>query len=931
MTIKDMKKSLVVFLAIFGLFSGAKTSAVTYSQDATVRFTFNSELNVVIDDADIEILDLAPGTSSDSNIVGITISTNNMVGYTASATVGNATYNNTSMTSDNNDMFTSIATDASEASLSTDNTWGYTTSLDNGSSWANLSGLPIYTDTPKEIAKTSSPANDAIKFKINAKAATSQAAGDYKNVINFTVVANVPPRDFADVVPSCHDNPSGCDPETNLPIIQDINNNTCNLVEAYDTEFRVTDSRDHKTYTISKLRDGKCWMTQNLDLDLVEGKTYTTANTDLGWDGRKYNNASWTVSHSTISTVNTENGKYENWVVSSDEPYSVDPGNWYWIGNWMRNGVSTWYGGWDWYEYQRGRGGDKFSADPYEGNGVHGHVGNYYNWAAAIASNNADQYDTEDGFVQSSICPVGWKLPRISTYQEKTLGENDFYNLRWKYVGHDQNNDDKEYTASPLWFIRGGYIDSYGSITNPGVTAYYWSDTMASKSGNRFRAYSTFVNNSQTNVLSPNNRANGNFVRCVVRTPEKYTISYDVNGGIGGISPQKIAYGSSAKLYKNQFVRSGYLFNGWNTAADGTGVGYGDEDLFYVASDISGDSITLYAQWIQDSGQGGGGSYQGRTLQRAFEEAYLYNHGGYDGHKGLYVPEKNPNTGEYTGRYFAATSQADYEGIPANDLRFAIQDNALLVDGKTVCERTTVVGSEAYVLDLRDFTSYHVVYAKDGRCWMQENLALDIVNAGVQAKMDSTNTNASSAALGYLFNGGGASGGRYAASGVSYGALSPAIPQIGDVNHKNDISSNATDIANGWKYGIHYNYCAASAGTYCYPDNEGVDTDPDSPIDIDDDICPSGWRLPFGGAGGGEYESIRYQYGDAGFRAILHVPMSGSYQGGYFDNWQYGYFWTATYSTNNDMIRLRVNNGGSTYLPGAYRGTNSSIRCVNKL
>ncbi len=930
MTIKDNKKSLVVFLAIFGLFFGAKVSAVTYSQDTTVRFTFNSELSVRLDTADIEILDLTPGTSSDSNTVDISISTNNMVGYTAKASVGDATYNTTNMTHTNGtNAFSSLATDADVASITADNTWGYSTSLDNGSSWSNFSGLPIYTSTAKEIAKTDSPAVDSIKFKINAKAGTSQAAGDYRNVINFTVVANVPPRDFTDVIPAN----TPLDPETGNPEMQALDRNICELVEAYDTEFRVTDSRDHKNYWISKLRDGKCWMTQNLDLDLVAGKTYTTADTDLGWNGKQYNNASWTATHSTITEVNPDNGRYTGWTMSGNEPYSVDPGKWYWIGNWMQNGESTWYDGWDWYEYQRGRGGDKFSRDPYEGNGEHGHVGNYYNWAAAIADDNADQYEETNGYdgANNSICPKNWQLPHISTYREKELGDNDFYNLRWKYVGHDQNNDDKEYTASPLWFVRSGFIDQYGSITNPGVTAYYWSDTPSSASGGNNRAYSTFVNHSQTSVLNAFNAKEGRSVRCVMRTLGKVTINYDKNGGVGGMTAQKITYGTSAKLADNIFSRSGYVFMGWNTKADGTGVGYGNQEDFYIDMNYDGTPITLYAQWAEVSGGGGSSSYQGRTLQRAFEEAYLYNSGNYDGHKGLYVPVKDSTTGEYTGSYREATSPADYEGIPARDLRFAIQDNALLVDGKTVCERTSVVGSEAYVLDLRDNTSYHIVYAKDGRCWMQDNLMLDIVNAGVQAKMDSTNTNASSTALSYLFNGGGASNDRYATAGVSYGALSPTVPQIGDINHKNDVSSNAMDTANGWKIGLHYNYCAASAGTYCFGEYDGVDTHPDSPIDIDDDICPSGWRLPFGGAGGGEYGSVRTEYGDAGFRSVLHIPLSGSYQGGYYDYAYYSFYWTSTYSTTSYMSRIRVNNSGATDQHGALRGIGSSIRCINKI
>lgn len=42
----------------------------------------------------------------------------------------------------------------------------------------------------------------------------------------------------------------------------------------------------------------------------------------------------------------------------------------------------------------------------------------------------------------------------------------------------------------------------------------------------------------------------------------------------------------------NKFTREGYVFNGWNTKADGSGVSYKDKDKISPSSDI-----TLYAQW----------------------------------------------------------------------------------------------------------------------------------------------------------------------------------------------------------------------------------------------------------------------------------------------------------------------------------------------
>ena len=55
----------------------------------------------------------------------------------------------------------------------------------------------------------------------------------------------------------------------------------------------------------------------------------------------------------------------------------------------------------------------------------------------------------------------------------------------------------------------------------------------------------------------------------------KYIIIFDGNGATSGaMEQQTLSVGE--KLQANQFVKGGYLFSGWNRAADGSDVGYGD-------------------------------------------------------------------------------------------------------------------------------------------------------------------------------------------------------------------------------------------------------------------------------------------------------------------------------------------------------------------
>ena len=527
-------------LAVFGFVSATPTFATSYSYDVDVQFNFNSLLSVTLTSADIQILDLAPGTSSDSNIVDVSISTNNIVGYNLSATVGSVDNATTNMTHTNGtNTFTSIATNASLASLTTDNTWGYSFSdTKDGNDeyiWGNFSGLPLYTATAKELKNTNVPASDIVGFKINAKASTAQPAGDYTNKINFIAVANVPPRDWPDLFPSnyCASHAADCDSTTGKVAIQTIDSTVCSSVEAYDTQFQVADVRDHKTYWISKLKDDKCWMTQNLDLDLESTATnvavLTSENTDLntygsnGYDSsngysQENNVITWTPERSSTSTISTS-GSISNWTASSSDPYSTDPGDWYWTDTWYTSTENN-------YLNTAGSGaGGKFSQTPYTGNGEHGHVGNYYNWSAAIASNDSSSYSTSTysniaNNPQNSICPANWRLPTI-TYSN-TDSRNEFRYLLDKYGAYVTSGSqrDKTMSADPLYYVRGGYIshsgNNYGDLWNSGYSGFYYSSTVWASSGAIGAYYLPFSSN-EIGQQYNYDRYYGRSVRCVIR------------------------------------------------------------------------------------------------------------------------------------------------------------------------------------------------------------------------------------------------------------------------------------------------------------------------------------------------------------------------------------------------------------------------------
>lgn len=110
----------------------------------------------------------------------------------------------------------------------------------------------------------------------------------------------------------------------------------------------LTDSRDNKTYTVKKLADSKCWMTQNLAL--TGPRTLTTIDSDVN-------------SNFTLPNIDT--------------------------GTWCADYSSACF---------------NQSKVQYDSR-----YGAYYNWYTATAGEGV--YETKNALTTSSICPKNWRLP----------------------------------------------------------------------------------------------------------------------------------------------------------------------------------------------------------------------------------------------------------------------------------------------------------------------------------------------------------------------------------------------------------------------------------------------------------------------------------------------------------------------------------------
>ena len=362
--------------------------------------------------------------------------------------------------------------------------------------------------------------------------ASTQAADTYSGKVIYTLVhPNTAP---APVVCNPSGTTVGTNTSTDIVCMQDISStNKSSILSSMTTgtQYTLTDKRDQKSYTISKLADGNIWMTQNLDLDLDSSKTYTNEDTDLGWNGTSYNTASWTPERSTYTTGTTTWGLYNSTTGNHDgfyHPESYDPGDLYW------NGALSDWNDWDAYYQSCAYDSDTWlysdcdeSLNPLSTytsstGTTQYHLGNFYNWNAAIASNDSSGYGVYDSGTDSyintqanqSICPTGWTLP-IGGYFDSNAPSKSFQYLIEQY-GWDDNSytlsNNRKMWESPIYLGLSGFW--YGMLEDVGYYVLPWS-SVASNAEDAYVLYAG--SDGGVNPANYYDRDDGNVVRCVVR------------------------------------------------------------------------------------------------------------------------------------------------------------------------------------------------------------------------------------------------------------------------------------------------------------------------------------------------------------------------------------------------------------------------------
>ena len=222
-------------------------------------------------------------------------------------------------------------------------------------------------------------------------------------------------------------------------------------------------------------------------------------------------------------------------------------------------------------------------------------------------------------FVKVASAPADWSGEYILVYEQSATtgyvwtgvdGTNSYVS---KTISNNSIVDDGfvTVTIAPMTDgysvkVNGGtnngkYI--YGTLgsnkinfgTNPSLnTLSYESNSVKMVSNTSVMRFNNNSSQDRFRYFQSSTYSNQQPVQLYKRTyaTQTHTIHFDSNGGNGTMNDQAVNEFEPTALQSNAFVREGFVFEGWNTAADGSGDFYADGAIVTLL-----DDLTLYAQW----------------------------------------------------------------------------------------------------------------------------------------------------------------------------------------------------------------------------------------------------------------------------------------------------------------------------------------------
>lgn len=235
-------------------------------------------------------------------------------------------------------------------------------------------------------------------------------------------------------------------------------------------QITLVDIRDNRPYYVAKLADNNCWMTENLDYDIVANTPLTSETTDLGYAEQEditecgyectddRGNYKWIPDSATYTSKTLS-----NWTVGDTYlQQSYDPGNLCWSGNIDPRELGL--------KLNPADGEMVQTCDMHDKS--HYHLGNYYSFGAAVAQNSTKYKQNNGDTYNTSVCPAGWRLPVLS-------GDASYKNL---FDAAEQNNApvtsgiSGNIQVAPYYFTYTGYVGGSSGVAGFNDRGHYWTN-----------------------------------------------------------------------------------------------------------------------------------------------------------------------------------------------------------------------------------------------------------------------------------------------------------------------------------------------------------------------------------------------------------------------------------------------------------------------
>ena len=290
------------------------------------------------------------------------------------------------------------------------------------------------------------------------------------------------------------------------------------------------------------------------------------------------------------------------------------------------------------------------------------------------------------------------------------------------------------------------------------------------------------------------------------------------------------------RLIAPNYSRSGYGFAGWSTDFNATSSStiYGPNETIDKPSSIANHGLILYPVWVKSEG----------NLQDSTKVATLCGSGA------------------------GSLAQATWD--PTNS------------------KMSATLSSVTALTDQRDGNTYAIAKLSDGNCWMIENLRLDADNTtgdtnknlaqgygtsttygnftGLATSENVNFTTTNPPVANSLYSTDGSTANTIQGGNSSYYYARMPRYNNNNINRTLGASHNGTGSATYYQwysYGNYYTWASAMASVKQYIGRAGTDDEGKTSETANTSLCPTGWRLPYGGSSGNGVASKSFSYLDS--------------------------------------------------------------------